>query len=366
MKNITYNIENNDYNTQIEKTTNIIIKNSNNYIQFLNDYVEYVNQHIQKSGMECILDIVSIGIYWMEYIQKAYTLDNTSKNILIKLAKIRRNNTQIKEDIDYIKGHIITEKLTKNTKKEIPFTTTSIDKLFDYLSATGEYYFELKELNYFKEYLKTKNKTEIEKILKQVLNFSDYFKTITNKTLHKYTYNVNNYLEQELYKHKNKEDLIFCGRREVEYHLNMFGAEIMNRAYRKEYDKREKTIILLPDCMQIKNKKCLSQETIYGQQCIGCSDNCNVNQLKNYIEKEVYVIKHESELFKDIPTHEKKTISIIGIACVLNLINGGLKAKSLGMPAQCVILNYVGCSNHWMQNRISTSINSEKLKEIIG
>ena len=297
MKNITYNIENNDYNTQIEKTTNIIIKNSNNYIQFLNDYVEYVNQHIQKSGMECILDIVSIGIYWMEYIQKAYTLDDTSKNILIKLAKIRRNNTQIKEDIDYIKGHIITEKLTKNTKKEIPFTTTSIDKLFDYLSATGEYYFELKELNYFKEYLKTKNKTEIEKILKQVLNFSDYFKTITNKTLHKYTYNVNNYLEQE---------------------------------------------------------------------CIGCSDNCNVNQLKNYIEKEVYVIKHESELFKDIPTHEKKTISIIGIACVLNLINGGLKAKSLGMPAQCVILNYVGCSNHWMQNRISTSINSEKLKEIIG
>ena len=146
----------------------------------------------------------------------------------------------------------------------------------------------------------------------------------------------------------------------------MFGAEIMNRAYRNEYDKREKTIILLPECMQIKNKKCLSQETIYGHQCIGCSDNCNVNQLKNYIEKEVYVIKHESELFKDIPTHEKKTISIIGIACVLNLINGGLKAKSLGMPAQCVILNYVGCSNHWMQNRISTSINSEKLKEIIG
>ena len=58
----------------------------------------------------------------------------------------------------------------KNTKKEIPFTTTSIDKLFDYLSATGEYYFELKELNYFKEYLKTKNKTEIEKILKEESN----------------------------------------------------------------------------------------------------------------------------------------------------------------------------------------------------
>lgn len=46
-----------------------------------------------------------------------------------------------------------------------------------------------------------------------------------------------------------RKDVIFCVSRRAEYHLNMVGAEIMNRAYRERFIKTPKKAVLLPACM---------------------------------------------------------------------------------------------------------------------
>ena len=57
-------------------------------------------------------------------------------------------------------------------------------------------------------------------------------------------------------------------------------------------------------------------------------------------------------------------IGIIGVACVLNLISGGLKAKNF-VP-QCVFLDYCGCKDHWHDKGIITDINMSYLLYSLG
>ncbi|MEJ6949995.1 DUF116 domain-containing protein [Natronospora cellulosivora (SeqCode)] len=58
-------------------------------------------------------------------------------------------------------------------------------------------------------------------------------------------------------------------------------------------------------------------------------------------------------------------VSIIGVACLLNLLSGGWKAKEMGMPALCVLLDYCGCKNHWDKKGVITNLNYEQLSNIM-
>jgi hypothetical protein len=57
-----------------------------------------------------------------------------------------------------------------------------------------------------------------------------------------------------------------------------------------------------------------------------------------------------------------KDTGIVGVACVLNLLSGGLKARRLGIPAQCILLDSCGCGNHWDIEGIPTVLNVDQLK----
>ncbi len=58
-------------------------------------------------------------------------------------------------------------------------------------------------------------------------------------------------------------------------------------------------------------------------------------------------------------------IAIIGVACPLHLISGGWKSSGMGIPAQCVLLDYCGCKKHWDRDGIVTEINFKKLEQIM-
>jgi uncharacterized protein len=50
----------------------------------------------------------------------------------------------------------------------------------------------------------------------------------------------------------------------------------------------------------------------------------------------------------------------VGVACVLNLIQGGYEMQSLGIPSQCVFLNSCSCKQHWISGA-PTQIDFSKL-----
>ncbi len=127
-------------------------------------------------------------------------------------------------------------------------------------------------------------------------------------------------------------------------------------------------IIFLPACMRQQDRKCMSRKCRNGYKCVGCSSLCNVNRLRRL--GEIYnfyvrVIPHETDM-NSIKNYDNNSYGIVGIACIINLVSGGFKALRLGFIPQCVLLEQVGCKNHWLLNKGNmTEINEERLLHIL-
>jgi hypothetical protein len=48
-------------------------------------------------------------------------------------------------------------------------------------------------------------------------------------------------------------------------------------------------------------------------------------------------------------------VGIVGVACVPGLVGAGWRARSCGLPAQCVLLDFSGCS-HWLDKPKPTTL----------
>lgn len=183
-----------------------------------------------------------------------------------------------------------------------------------------------------------------------------------------YTPNIDNFRTNNIKNHINNEDIIFCNRSELEYHINLIAAEIMSKIYKKEFENREKIIILLPSCMKIQSSNCLAIEDDIGLKYIGCNNKCNIGKVSkqfNNNHNSVYIVNHASSILSNLSSDAKNKIGIVGVACINNLIEGGWKIASCGIPPQCVILDYVGCKKHWTPEDVETTFSIDKLESTV-
>ena len=377
MEKITYFLcESNESSTEFYKknlnfSKKVLNKLEGNFSNDINDYMNYINKNNMeqlRSKSEYLLEILMIGVFWKEHVNKAISLSKIPRNILIKLSTLREKES-IKKIVDINRGLLEYLFLNRRSNDKVKISLENYKKLVNYLKACGDYKEEAKRLEVWISYFFSLNKNKVEKILTSYLEFAKYFEDISQEVLGIYTKNVNLFLKNIDKKYKYREDFLFCSRKEVEYHLNMVGAQIMNEAYRKEFLKTKEKRLLLPSCMRIKDEKnCKAIKTEEGYICNSCSKNCNVNKHDKLGKKynfQVYIIPHESSI--SVKNKIKYGhIGIIGVACVLNLISGGLKAKNLGFVPQCVFLDYCGCKDHWHDKGIITDINMSYLLYSLG
>ena len=279
MEKITYSLykSNNDsdeFYKQISIFTQHIVKHlKSTFNEYINDYMEYLyvnNKESLRSENEYLLEILMIGVFLNEYTNKCITLKKLPENILIKLADLRENES-IKKIVDINRGILFTIFLNKSSLEEIKFSMKNYIKLLNYLKATGDYKQEVKRLEMWETYFNSKSEKTIEKILNLSSDFAKYFEKMGKEELGLYTKNVQPFLNNVHTIYKYREDYLFCSRKEVEYHLNMVGAEIMNKAYRKEFLKTKEKRLLLPACMRFKNEyNCKAQKTNEGYICANC------------------------------------------------------------------------------------------------
>ena len=237
-----------------------------------------------------------------------------------------------------------------------------------WMKATGDFKEEVYRLINFQQYLNNKDDKYIKELFDFCLEKIEYLYKECRKVLGKYTSNVEKYLLSYKESHINKEDVIYCGKGEIHYFFNMVSAEVMNQVYRNDFISCKRKCIFLPTCMRQTEKKCFGETGEWGYTCRECNEGCNVNKLKKSLKNsniEVYTIPHETMLFKSKDS-ERKVIGIIGVACVTNLISGGWKALRMGFKPQCVILDYCGCSKHWLKEPLMTSININQLERILS
>ena len=318
---------------------------------FGDEFIEYSHNFDFESD-EQSLEALCIGVYWYLYGTTALDLNSNIHQALANLAEYRRAFPEDKPFIDELRGKLLTKFLFKPFEKnDEKLTDENLELLINFLEATGDY---IDQIPHFRNFHHD---------LDDCIGLTKWFCKNSTKYLGEYTSDLNDYLENNGSSHLMEEDVIFYHGHELEYHLNMLGAEIMNRIFRDDYEKRPRKAIVLPGCMNSNNKKCKAKEDRLGHVCTFCNPKCNVYRIaKQYCDYEVYIVSHESTAFKGAKKEDKYELGIVGITCVLNLISGGWKSSNLSIPPQCVLLEHVACKSHWLHEDIYGEIDEDMLK----
>ncbi len=338
-------------------------------------FVLFIRQHgIEKprSSEEYYIELLIIGVLWDLYIRKAMNLSKFNFRMLSTLAAVRNRRRELKPAVDAVKGIFTTAFLNIDSSRdeEAEMNSQNFSRLLDWLEATGEYREEVIRLKNWQQYFFSLDSAEVETLLKCCVEFNEWFVEESSLVLSKFTRNVHKFLREKLEDHKWKEDLLFCGKKEREYHLNMVSAAIMNKAFRKKFLDTEKKVALIPVCMRLlSDEKCQAERRGIDIICRGCSGNCNVNRIrklgrdKNF---EVYLIPHSSDFTRWLERwQDNSEIGVVGVTCALNLLTGGYEMEKLNIRSQCVLLDYCGCKNHWHKEGIPTDLDDNMLAEIV-
>lgn len=379
MKTVTYSLLNGDANSghyyaDVAALAEAILRRANERLcPIVDTYLTYlrVNKSEKlRTREEYFFDLLTAGTIWRVYAPEASRLAYPEYFLLSRLYELRKKNKQLKLFIDLLRGIIGTLSLRRKRKNEagpVDFSFKNFIKLLRWMEASGEFQEEVKRLNLLKRFLGSRSNHKADFYLKAMVEFSEWFESEAVKTLGKFTPNVDYYLNGDFREHLWKEDVIFCGRKEVEYYLSMVGAEIMNRAVKEDFDASERKAVLVPACMRLRPEEtCEAKKVSLDYLCSGCSPNCGVNRLTILGRRtgfEVHMIPHSSDSTAWLNNWAAgKDIGVVGVACPLNLTAGGLQLKSLDIPAQCVLLDYCGCKNHWDKKGFPTDINREQLE----
>jgi uncharacterized protein len=340
----------------------------------IRDFSNFVNEsriETFRSRNEYLVEFMMIGLYWNNYSGNASVNGNLSKRVLKTLYSQRKRFPKYKPEIDKVRGYMAYVFLEKHRHTlSARFNFRGFISLLNWLSATGEFNEEVLRLRNWLAFCKTKDESYTASLLETSVLFAEQFSETGKKLLGKYVQNLSSFKENSLPNYKYHEDYFLASRRENEYFLNMFAAEILNRGLKKSFTKTSKKVLLLPTCMRKEPPTgCKAKSDGKELVCASCSGECNIGKVSAEMKIQgitSYLIPHSSDFsrfllkWKDCPD-----TSLVGVACVLNLITGGYEMKRLDISSQCVFLDYCGCKKHWDKEGIATSLNISQLKNIV-
>ena len=372
MEGVTYclslNNKNSDkYYREVESISreikNLIINEANNY---LDDFIEYILKDKVESPRtkeEYAIEFLMIGVMLSEY-GKYVNSFNKSFYEVFKLLNKLKTNEGVRKKVDLIRGQLISHILYKRKDKADKPDLKSVVRWMD---ATGDFEEEVYRLKLWIKFLQHKDKSYYDKLVEEAIKVADDMENICEDILGIYTSQLEKFLNNIDEKYKNREDLIYCSKNRIQYFFNMIAAEIMNEVYRNEFLRCDVKKIFVPSCMKQVVKPCRCVKGQMGYSCRQCNNSCNIYMLNKILEEtsiEVCIIPHETTI-NTLKVNDKSKVGIIGVACIPNLMSGGWKALRLGFIPQCVLLDYSGCENHWLDKGIMTSINLNRLKKVL-
>lgn len=381
METITYSLKcglNNSqeyYHTVREFTDEVLLHANDSLLPVVNDYTAYLRKYrleeIRENG-EYILELISFGVLWKTYAPTALSVSFAPFITLSHMAEWRKKHQRIKPYIDTARGILTTLFLlpnnTVNHAGRLP-VLEQVDHLCKWFEATGEFKEQALRFIRWRAFWQTMKQEDLKLVLKSINDFTGWFEIRSLEVLGKYTEKVDTFLQNSHNHYRWREDRISCTRQRIEYHLNMVGAELMNRAFRKEFEKTDTKAVLLPGCMRGRQaSECKATKVPGGLRCEGCLPACRVNQLREMGKKhhfEVYVIPHASDLSLWSPHKGRQGLGVVASACLTTLVEGGWELKRYDVPAQCVILDFCGCKKHWHGEGIPTDLNIQELKRIL-
>lgn len=344
-------------------------------VQAFQIYLKQTHHETPRTFAEYAFELLTLGILWSIYAGEAVGKSAASRKFLIKLVQLRQQHKFLKPGIDILRGLLNSFFLRSQQRRShntIPPTVANLDQLLQWLTATGDFKEEVKRLQAWRDFLESQPPQIVTENLNTVFFFAAWFETRSLTASGAYTPHVEQFLTETHPDYRRREDAIFCGRQRVEYHMNMVGTEILNRAFRRDFLQTERKLVLLPPCMKARPAdRCEATMTPFGERCGACEPGCRVHQITKLGEKQgfnVLILPHELNVFsngKMVPEQDG-ALGVVGVACPLTNVTGGWETKRLGVPAQGVLLDYCGCSWHWhLAGGIPTDINFKQLMQVL-
>lgn len=327
-----------------------------------------------RTDFEYLIEILMIGVFWNVYHRQAFATSISAARFLARLAVWRLQQKWLKPGLDAVRGRLMSRVLLSpvvQKKTTLPRSPRGLSSLLQWLEASGDFREEAKRLRLWHGYFTRISETEAQRVFDACLGFAAWFTAYAQAELGCYTIGVASFLQYAYPSYYGREDVIFCGRKEVEYHLNMAGAELMNQAFFPEFSATSRKVVLLPGCMRLRPaEECQALRNGYGLTCVACTPACQIASMATAGKSrgvEVYIIPHSSDFTVWLQRwRDQSEIGVVAVACVLNLLAGGYEMRALNIPAQCVLLDYCGCQRHWHPRGIPTQINPSELWRVIG
>ncbi len=328
-----------------------------------------------RSWPEYVFELLTLGVVWHVYAGRAPGVAQAPRQVLAGLVRLRRQGGWIKSVADWARGVLSALFLLPNVhspKESALPTLERLDQLLGWLTATDNFKQEVARLRAWQRFWAGLPVEEAIQNLAAVIAFASWFQAQSEAVLGCYTPNVERFLAQTHPGYRWREDYTFCGRQPVEYHLNMVGTEILNRAFRQAFLASALKIVIVPPCMRARPEgECQAQVTPHGARCVGCTPGCRVNQVTRLGEKHgftVLIMPDELSVFSGgaVKPAVSEQVGVVGVSCVLTNAPGGWETQELGVPAQGVLLDYCGCIWHWHKKGIPTDINVGQLLRVMG
>jgi hypothetical protein len=327
-----------------------------------------------RSTPEYLLELLMLGVLWKVYASRSGSLPYAPQQALVGLVSLRKKNARLKPLADGLRGLLNGLFLWSGDQsmKDASITISALDHLLSWLSASGDFPQEVQRLSAWRDFLRTLPPDQLASHLAAVRNFADWFERSSLERLGRYTPNVERFLAETRPRYRWRRDAILCGRQRLEYHLNMVGTEILNRAFRESFLRTERKALFLPPCMKAKpDSECQATATPVGERCAGCTPGCRVHQLTKLGEKHGFQVFMLPDDLATLSTNTAKSVTgaklgVVGVSCVLTNTSGGWETRLQRIPAQGVPLDYCGCSYHWHKQGIPTDINLPHLLQIMG
>ena len=331
------------------------------------EYVELNGLEQRRSHPEYLLEALLLGVLWRARGADALQPSLVQGGLIAELVRERRSSLAPKGNGSSAALVAFSEKPKRG---RIDPTLHEVAGLLDWMWATREYDGEHERLEGWKGFLSTTSAATNREILRLIIAFAVRFEAAAQRYLAPFTEGVDAFLERRDVLQLGSDNAVRCSRRSVEYHLNMVGAEILNRAWGYGFLARRQHIVIMPACARLRDERtCRAKHTDSTAMCSHCTVGCAISAVTRVAERsgaQVVFVAHGSRFYQYVESlaADASDIGIVGMACASDLLGSGWRARSKGIMAQCILLNESGC-DHWQAVPAPTSCDLAELSRIL-
>jgi hypothetical protein len=313
-----------------------------------------------RSNTEYMFELLALGVLLREHGDEARHLPDWAKHLMQRLVDLQKRQPQLESLIKFLRGWLgwVADRVPGEDRNG-----GALSLMIAWLEANAETS-KAERFGEWREYFEREGNLFTQTAISRCIELADAFAGTSREILGKYTQNVERFLREEAPRYCHRYDACLVSRTRLEYHLGMLGTELLNRAYRQRFRATKRKVVILPPCMCAPKVACEAVETPFGSKCKACTPTCRVHQITKLGEKRgfsVAMIPDDVKIYGS--GKDAGSLGLVGVSCALTNWNGGWETP---IPAQGLLLDYVGCKFHWDKDGIPTDTNLKRLQEILG